>query len=328
MRLMDKLAPIRSFDRLQQRRKLLAVPLAVQKKVSDDGAGNYAALIAYYGFVSLFPLLLLAVSVLGFIVHSDAGARSTILSSGLPDIPIIGTTLKDGHLTGSGIGIVIGAVGALWAGLGITNTLQNTFNQIYGVPYERRPNFLKLRLRGLRLLLAVGVFELVTISLTGLISAGVGGAVLDVAGFVVTIALNAALIAVAFRFLADSSVPKRELLPGIVFATIGWELLQAVGGIYVHHVLAKASSTYGSFAEVIGLLAWLYLAARIIVYAAELNSVLAHHYWPRSLLEPTTKADDEVRASLAKAQERVPREHVEVSFETPTEATPSQGDKR
>jgi YihY family inner membrane protein len=282
----DKLAPIRSFDRFQQAHKALAVPVAVLKKVSDDNAGNYAALITYYGFLSLFPLLLLAVAILGFIVHSDAGAEHTILSSGLPDIPIIGATLKHGHLSGSGLGVAVGAIGSLWSGLAITNTLQNTFNQINEVPRAERPGFLAERLRGMGLLLGVGILELATIAVTGLVSAGVGGLALDVGGFALALALNAALFAFAFRLLSDESVTRRQLWPGVVFATIGWQLIQSLGGIYVHHVLSKASATYGTFASVIGLLAWLYLGARVIVYAAELNSVLARGCWPRSLLAP------------------------------------------
>jgi membrane protein len=286
MRPVDKLAPIRSFDRFQQAHRVLAVSVAVLKKVSDDSAGNYAALIAYYGFLSLFPLLLLAVAILGFIVHSDASAEHTILSSGLPNIPIIGTTLKHGHLSGSGLGVAVGAVGSLWSGLAITNTLQNTFNQINEVPRPDRPGFLAERLRGVGLLLGVGILEIVAIALTGLVSAGVGGLALDIGGFALSLALNGALFAFAFRLLSDESVTNRQLLPGVVFATIGWQLIQSLGGIYVHHVLSKASATYGTFASVIGLLAWLYLGARVLVYAAELNSVLAGRRWPRSLLAP------------------------------------------
>jgi len=298
------------------------VPIAVQKKFGEDQAGNQAALIAYNGFLSLFPLMLLAVAVLGFIVQSDAGARQTILNSGLPNIPIIGTTLKDGHLVGSGVAIAVGGIGALWSGLAVTNVLQNAFDQIGGVPYKSRPGFLHQRMRGARLLFAIGLMELVTIALTGVTSAGVGNLALDIAGIGVSILLNLALFAVAFRLLTDASVPSRRLWPGVAMATAGWVLIQAVGGVYVRHVLTKASATYGGFAGVIGLLAWLYLGARVLVYGAELNSVLAHHYWPRSLFDPPTVADDDVRTSLAKVEERVDDQTVAVSFE------PSEGARR
>jgi YihY family inner membrane protein len=273
--------------------------VAVQRKTSDDGGGNAAALLTYYGFLSLFPLLLLAVAILGFIVQSNSSVEGTLRDSGLPNIPIIGTTLKQGHLTGSGIGVAVGALGALWAGLGITNVLQGAFNQIDGVPYARRPGFLAMRLRGLSLLLAIGSLELITTAATGLVSSGVGGVALDIAGYAITLTLNAALFAVAFRLLSAHETQRPRLWPGIAFATLCWELVQSLGGIFVHHVLARASATYGSFAGVIGLLAWLHLGARAVIYGAELNSVLAGRYWPRSLLEPATAADHAVRRALA-----------------------------
>jgi membrane protein len=318
---MDFLAPVRSFDQLQRRHKALAVPLAVLKKVSDDGAGNFAALIAYYAFLSMFPLLLLAVAILGFIVHSDASVRSAIENSGLPHIPPF-NSLANGHLRGSGVGIIIGALGALWAGLGVTMVLQNVFNQINGVPYNRRPNFIKVRLRGVRLLLTVGVLEIVATSIAGVLSAGHHGALLTVAGILVAFGFNVLLFFFSFRQLTTETVATSKLWPGIIFASIGWELLQSLGGLYVAHVLHGADATYGSFAAVIGLIAWLYLGARVVVYGAELNSVVDHHYWPRSLLDPPAPADDDVHRTLAEVQERGAQENVSVTF-TPPAARPS-----
>ena len=124
------LALLRRLDSYQRRKAPSAIIVATLKKASDDGAGGFAAVIAYYGFLSLFPLLLLAISILGFIVQSNASALSTVEHSGLPNIPLLGDTLKQGHLRGSGIGLAVGALGALWGGLAITLAVQNAFNQI------------------------------------------------------------------------------------------------------------------------------------------------------------------------------------------------------
>jgi YihY family inner membrane protein len=291
-----------------------AVLVAVLKKVMDDSAGNSAALIAYYGFLSLLPLLLAGVAILGFIAQSDASARDAILDSGIGSIPIIGASLKNGHLTGSGVALSVGTVGALWAGLRVTVALQNAFDQINGVPHRRRPNFFLAQARAARLLLAIGVLELVATALTGLISTRVSGTGLVIAGIVVSLAFNGLLFAVAFRLLSDARVATRELWPGVIFATAGWELLQAAGGLYVAHVLHAASATYGSFAGVIGLLAWLYVGGRIVVYAAELNVVLARRYWPRSIIGPPTDADRAVQIALARIQERSAGESIDVRF--------------
>jgi membrane protein len=313
----DKLALLRRVDRFQRREPLPGVLVAVARKASDDNAGSYAALMAYYGFLSLFPLLLLAISILGFIVQSNTSALHTIERSGLPNIPVLGESLQHGHLRGSGIGVVVGALGSLWGGLSITLAAQNAFNQIHGLAYARRPNFLKLRLRGLRLLVTIGVLEIISTTIAGAVAGISTGAAIAVAGFVVAFAFNVLLFFLAFRQLTSAHIPTRALWPGIAFATVGWELLQTLGGLYVAHVLTNATATYGIFATVIGLLAWLYLGARIVVYAAELNSVLHNHYWPRSLLGPATAADDAVHRSLAQIQDRSDREEVEVTFRPP-----------
>jgi YihY family inner membrane protein len=320
MAAMDKLAPIRSYDRFQRRHRALALPLAILKKVSEDGAGNYSALVAYYGFLALFPLLLLAISILGFVLQGDHAEYLRIKHSELANIPIFDTSFKLGHLHGSGLGVVVGALGTLLAGLGVTMSLQTTFNQVNGVPHKRRPNFFTSRLRGLRLLATVGTLQVLTTGLTGLLTAGFGGAALIIGGLAVSFAANVLLFFVSFRLLTDSVVPRRSLWPGIIFASVGWEALQALGGIYVQHVLRGASATYGTFATVIGLLAWLYLGARVVVYGAELNVILANGYWPRSLIDPPTPADDAVRTVLAHVEERAERETIDVTFEPPADA--------
>ena len=324
MRAMDVLAPVRSFDRFQQRHRVLAIALAVQKKFSDDGAGNLAALIAYYAFLSLFPLLLLAVAILGFVLQSDPSARTTILNSGLKEIPIIGTSFDLGHLKGSTVGLVVGAVGALAAGLGVTVVVQTMFNQVHGVAHRYRPNFFTARVRGLGLLAILGVLQIVSTVVTGLVSTGTGGVLLVIAGILIALACNLLLFFAAFRLLTSRLIATHDLWPGIILSSIGWEILQSVGGLYVKHVLHGATQTYGSFATVIGLLAWLFLGARLVVYSAELNVVLARGYWPRSLIDPATPADDAARRALAEMEVRSPREKISVTFEEPASAADDQ----
>jgi YihY family inner membrane protein len=310
-------ALLRRLDSYQRRKAPAAIVVATLKKTSDDGGGGFAAVLSYYGFLSLFPLLLLAISILGFIVQSNASALKAIEHSGLPNIALVGDTLKHGHLRGSGIGLAVGALGTLWGGLAITLAVQNAFNQIVAVPYDRRPNFIKLRLRGLRLLVTVGTLEIVATTIAGVMSGGLHAAVwLEVAGFAVALAFNVLLFFIAFRQLTNATVPTRALWPGIALAAAGWELLQSLGGVYVAHVLKNAGATYGSFATVIGLLTWIYLGARLVIYAAELNSVLLHHYWPRSILDPPTAADNAVHRSLAQIQDSE-REEVDVTFTPP-----------
>jgi YihY family inner membrane protein len=303
------------LDRYQQRHSALALPVAVVKKFGDDGANREAALIAYWGFFSLFPLLLLFVAVLGFVLAGDPGAQRSIANSALSNFPILGPSVAHGRLTGSGVALVVGIVGAVLSGTSVTNAAQDAFNKVFAVPKRERPNALVARVRGLGLLVVFGVLQVLATGANGVVSAGLGGVGLTIAGIAVSLALNALLFFAVFRLLTDNSVETRDLRPGIAIATVLWTILQAVGGVYVHHVVQSANNTYGTFATVIGLLTWLYLGARIVVYAAEINSVLTARLYPRSLFgEPKTEADFRAKAAVARIEEQVDDERISTRF--------------
>lgn len=314
---MDALAPVRALDRFQQRHKLLAIPYAVVKKFSDDEAGGKAALIAYYGFFSIFPLLLLFVTILGYVLQGNPDAQKDVLDSALKEFPVVGSSLQTHSLEGNGLGLVIGIVGALLSGLGITMATQDAFNTVYAVPRKQRPNFLMARLRGIGMLFVFGALQLVSTVATGLVTGGLGGVGLTIAGLALSVVLNLILFLAIFRLLTDNAVSTRELRPGIISAAILWTIIQSVGGIYIGHVVRNAGETYGTFATVIGLLVWLYLGARVVVYSAELNTVLTRRLWPRSIVTPPTAADREVLEAIAKTEERSDEQTVDVTFDHP-----------
>jgi uncharacterized BrkB/YihY/UPF0761 family membrane protein len=129
--------------------------------------------------------------------------------------------------------------------------------------------------------------------------------------------VNVVLFFAVFRLLTDDSVPTRHLRPGIITAAVAWTALLRVAGIYTHHVVQSAGNTYGTFAAVIGLLTWLYVGARVLVYSAEINTVLTARLYPRSLVgEPQTEADFRAKAAVARIEEQVPQERVVARFET------------
>jgi YihY family inner membrane protein len=311
---------VRAVDDFQQRHRWLGFPFAVVKKFGDDQAGRHAALLAYYGFFSLFPLLLVAVTVIGFILQGRSDLADRIVDSAAAQFPIIGTsirsTVEGSRLRGSGLVLVVGAAFALWGGLGVADAAQAAMNGIWNVPRRRYPNFLLRRLRGLAWLVVLGGGLLVASLAAGFAHAA-GSAWSGVAGVAASAVVNTALFLVGFRVLTVRNVPLRSLLPGAVLAALAWALLQWLGGWYVGRQLTKATNTYGTFALVIGLLSWLYLAATVTLYAAELNAVRAGGLWPRSLAPPPLgPADEQVLEDLAKQEERRPGQRVEVSFGT------------
>lgn len=309
---------LHALDRRQQRSPRISFLAAVIKKFGDDQAGQLAALIAYYGFVSLFPLLLVLVTVLGFVLQGDPSEQHRIVNGALGQFPIIRDQLKLESLTGSSVGLAIGVVGSLLAGMGITGATQNAFNRIWSVPFKHRPNFLQSRLRGLGMLAMLGTMSIVSTTAAGFVGTSSHSAPAVVAGVVLAFVLNLALFMTAFKLLTAVDVTWRQLLPGVIVAAIFWQLLQHLGGFYVDHELKRTGPLYGIFALVLGLLAWLYLGAQLTIFAAEINVVHVRRLWPRSFFsDPLLEADMRALTSSAEVEERVHEENVEVSFERP-----------
>ncbi len=322
---MDFTRPVRAFDGFQQRHKVLAVPMAVVRKFGNDQAGNLAALLSYYGFFSLFPLLLVFTTILGFVLHGDASLQKSVENSVLGKFPIIGTQLKGHSLTGSLVGLIVGLATSLWAGLGITNAAQNALNTVWAVPFKDRPNFLVSRLRGLMLLASLGLLFIVSTVASGVVSGGFGGIAAKLAGYVIAVLVNFVLFFASFRLMTVRSVPARDLRAGSIVAAVLWTILQSVQGYYIGHVLKGQSGTYGIFGLVIALLIWLHLGAQIFLYSAEINVVVSRRLWPRSLMgPPEAPADQKTLRDLAKVEERSDEQKVEVQFDT--EAPPGERD--
>jgi YihY family inner membrane protein len=315
MSLTDRL---RGLDRRQQRHPPIAFGAAVIKKFGDDGAGQLAALIAYYGFVSLFPLLLVLVTVLGFVLEGDPTTQASVLHSALGQFPIIGQQLQNNihSLKGSAGALLIGVAGLLLGGLGVVGATQNAFQQVWHIPRKHRPNFLAWRLRGLGLLAVLGVLLIVSTVIAGYVTAQTAGAIAVIGGVVLALVFNLALFFAAFRFLSPEEIPTRDLIPGVIVGAIVWQILQHIGGYYVEHVVRHAQATSGLFAFVLGLLAWLYLGGQVTLLAAEINVVRARRLWPRSFFsDPLLDADKRALISSAETEERIQEETVEVTFD-------------
>jgi len=311
----DLLAPVRYLDRVQHRHKALAIPSAVVKKFGDDSAGNLAALVAYYGFFSLFPLLLVMTTILGLVLRGNPSFQRSVENSVLGQIPVIGPELHLHSLTGNVASLVIGLVISLLGALGVTGAAQTAFDQVWAVPRKDRPDFLKTRLRGVALIMALGIVFVVATAITGLTS-GIHGPLGKIAAVVLGYVVNFGLFAAAFRFLTSPTVPMRCMWIGVAVAALFWLILQFFGGLYINHVVRHASQVGGQFALVIGLLVWLHLGAQMTLYAAEINVVLARRLWPRSLIgPPDATADEETLRALAKVEERHETEQVNVHFQ-------------
>ena len=317
---------LEAVDSWQRRHAVAAFPLAVVRKFLDDRASTLAAVIAYYAFFSLFPLLLVFVSVLGFVLQDNPSLQDDILDSALARIPVVGAQLRDEvePLTGSTSALVIGLAGALWAGLGVAIALGRAFDEIWDVPRLKQRGALRARMRGLVVLAVLAVSLIAATVATGLAIGGRIGPAAEEFGAVGTaLAVNLTAFIGVFALLTPRPRRMRKLLPGAAVAAAGALALQAAGGWYVEHAVAGASDTYGTFAIVIGLLSWFWLGAHLLLVAAEVNVVRHHRLWPRSLTGALAAADRAALGRAAQAAQQDERQEIQVRFGDDRESGPT-----
>lgn len=335
-----------ALDRLQRRRPALGVPIAVVYKFFDQQGNYLAAMITYYAFVAVFPLMLLGTSILGFVLQGRPELQEQLLESAFSQFPVIGDQLgRPGGLGGSTTTVVAGLLVSLYGATGLGQALQNAQNVAWSVPRNSRPNPFLLRLRSLLLLIVVGL-GLLAVSVAASVAGatGVFGLGADspwlpwLLGFL-NFLIVGAVLTVLLRLAAAGSHHLVRAAPGAFALAFMWQVLQALGAAYVTNVIAGTSAMNQTFGIVLGLVGMIYIGAVMAMLGITINVVLALHLYPRALLTPftdevdLTEADRRVYEAMARAQRLKGFEVVSVEFEKPTdraqERPPSDvGDRR
>jgi YihY family inner membrane protein len=320
----------RKVDRVQQGARPLGFAVGVFKKFGDDRGGSLSAVLTFYGFLSLFPLLLLLVTILGFFGGGEHSFVRRVENSAFAQFPVVGTKLSTNihGLQGRSIfGLVVGIVVVLWGSQGALQTAQYAQAEIWNIPGVNRPSFLARLGRTASMMVLLGLFLLASTVLAGVVTIGHHGGLAVVGAVVTSLAVNVALFVVAFRLLTPKQISWRDMVPGAIVGAAGWTLLQYLGGLLIEHSLRNTSKEYGAFAMVLGLIGFLYLAARVTLYASEINVVRARHLWPRGLVQPPlTAADKRVLSSIALEGKRRPEQYVAAGFQVDGNAAGSRDD--
>jgi YihY family inner membrane protein len=308
---------IRRIDATQQRFTPSAFVFAVTKKYGDDNGGVLVSNLAFSAFRSLFPLLLILVTLLGLAASLGAGFRQDVINAVAHQVPAIGPQLTT-HVKqlrrSSIIGLIIGIIGLVWGATGLAQAGLFTMEQVWNLPGPARPGYVQRLGRAMEFLGVLGVGVILTTLLASLNTYGKKAAVFVVLAVFAAALVNVGMYLIAFRVLTPKGVPTRRLIPGVVAGGIAWTALQVLGTYLVHHFV-HSSSAIGYFATVLGLVAYIYLAVEITVYAAEINVVLARRLWPRSVVQPPlTEADRASMALQALQNQRREEQHIEVSF--------------
>ncbi len=308
---------MRQVDAAQQRHQPAALVVGVVKKFSDDNGTVLVANLAYAVFVSVFPLLLILVTVLVTIAARDAALRNQVISGATAQFPLIGKQLATNiHVLrrSTVAGLIVGLLLLMW---GVTRLAQAglfTMEQVWNLPGPARPGYFPRLGRSVVFLAVLALGVLASTLLASLVTYGRHALAFRMLAQLLAAAASVGLYFLGFRVLTPKGVRSRQLLPGAIAGGIFWTALQAVGAYLVHHDL-RSNSVYGIFATVLGLLAWIYIATEGTVYAAEVNVVLARRLWPRAIVQPPlTEADRATMALQALQNQRREEQQIEVTF--------------
>ena len=307
----------RRIDAAQQRHRVPAFVFGVIKKYGDDNGGVLASNLAQSAFVTVFPLLLILVTVLVAVAASDPSLRHEVLKAATRQFPLIGQQLTGNvHALkrSSAASLTVGLLVLAWGAKGLAQAGLFTMAQVWNLPGPARPGYLPRLGRSALFLGVLGVGVIASTLLTGLVAYG-HNILMTVALAQVLAALsNVGLYLISFRVLTPKGVPARHLIAGAVTGGITWTVLQALAVPVARHY-THSDSVYGLFATVLVLLAWIYLGAQIAVYAAEVNVVLTRRLWPRTMVQPPlAEADRASMAMQALQNQRREEQNVEVTF--------------
>ena len=293
---------------------------AVIKKYSQDQAGNLAALITYYGFLSLFPLLIALLSITQLAFFKSAHLKHAVTKAMLTYFPLIGHQLENyAHVQQkAGIALAISILVIIYGARGIANMMQLAMNNIWLVPIAKRAHGAKQAFKSFGIIIAAGIGFLLTgfLSTYGMLSSS--NIVFRIISFVFSIALTFFLVLSVFWLSVANGVGYKELIRGSIIAAIGFQIIQTLGGFLIAHELSHFNTLYGSFAIVFVLLFWLYLQARILLYASEVDSIFHFKLWPRSITGFRLTPADQIALKLYAQKENYldrPKEKINVEID-------------
>jgi YihY family inner membrane protein len=298
---------LRKIDAFQQNKNPLSFIVGVIKKYGDDNGGNLVVSLTYSIFLTIFPLLLLLITILRIALVNYPTIRQAVLRSTFSQFPIVGVQISNNIQVlkeGSAFGLIVGILGLTYGSIGLAKTGQYVMEQVWNIEGIQRPNFYKRIYKGLLFLVVLAIGLLVTTALAGFGTFGKQNIWLAIISEGLAILVNIAIYITTFRVLTPRKINIKSLIPGAIFGGITWTILQAFGGFVVSHYLRNDTSTYGTFGTVLGLIAWIYLGTQITVFSAVINTVIKRHLWPRSLVQPPLTKADQISLSLHVIEKR------------------------
>ena len=298
---------VQILDNFQQNHRVLSFPYAVIKKYGDDNGGYQAAIITYYGLLSLFPLLIVFTSLTQLILKNDPALRDRVSNSVAQYFPIIGDQLQSTvHSPGkTGLALVISLIVTLYGARGGAAALQYALSNLWYVPLSEKPPFLKNLVRSFGIIFGGGIGLVGSVVISGYTNLLGRGLPVRVLASLISLAILWATFTLIFKLAIGGNKSVKAVAVGAAVAAVGIQILQVLGQVILSHQLKGLDSVYGTFALVIGLLFWIYLQAQVILYAVEVDAVRIYKLSPRSLQKPLTTADKKATALRIEAIKQI-----------------------
>jgi len=273
---------------MQQRHKPLAFLYAVLRKYSDDKAGYHAALLTYYGFLSLFPLLLVLTTITEIVATSHPNIQKEVIDSVTSYFPLIGDQLSV-HIHGiheTGFTLLIALLFTFYGARGVASAFRYGINQIRNTPKKSLSGFPQSTLENLEFIVVAGLGLILAASITSAVLAFDHHLIIKLLAFFVDAFVLFWTFIAIFKIVLPHKSYMNDLWLTAICASVGLVVLQSVGGLLLAHQLRHLDALYSYFAVSLGLLFWIYLQAQVVYYSIEVGIVHGRHLWPVSFESP------------------------------------------
>ncbi len=259
----------RQLARLRERVPVLDTVMTVHERVGAVGGGPLASAIAMAAFLSLFPLILVGIAVIGWFSVGNVDFGEQLVDELGLDGRAARTVLDAVETAESSrqAATVVGFVGFIWSGLAVVAAVEGALNAVWQV----RGRGLVGKMHQGVWVLGAGLLLFVSLGVGPLLNVLPGPA--GISSMLVSLVIDTLLFLWTFHALTNAPVPWRAHVPGAVLGGAGLAILKLIGGVYVPRLVSSSSALYGSLGVVFAILAWMVLGARLVVYTAAFNVV-------------------------------------------------------
>lgn len=272
------------------RKEFVTVLKATWNEFERDDVGNMAAALTYYAFFSLFPLLIIAVTVTSLVL-GESEARVLIYSNVARVLPGSNQLLSDaieaalGNRTSVGLFAAVGVVTLIWTASGAFDALDKAVNRAWKT--EKYPSFFVSKLIGFAMMAVLAVIVIASFGITATLTTSRAIAtrllgevpgeevIWQIVNFASTLAIIFAVIILIYRWLPRTQVTFRDVWPGALIAATAWALVKEVFAYYLGSNFANYDAVYGTLGAVVALLTWIFVSSIIILAGAEFTAETA-----------------------------------------------------